>query len=219
MPVPAITLRTNTLKTDRATLMGVIQEEAANIRTTTYAPEGIALAALATPIPQWSSFQQGWFQVQDEAAQLVVHMLAPQPGETVWDACAGLGTKTAHIAQLMNNRGCLLASDRSAAKLNRLSLEMQRLGVTIATTQKLDLIVEDASDSPIFDRILVDAPCSGLGVLQKNPDGKWRGSGSGVGKISISSDRPAIAHGPPSAAGGQFWSMRFAVSSPRKTEL
>jgi 16S rRNA (cytosine967-C5)-methyltransferase len=103
-------------------------------------------------------------------------MLAPQPGETVWDACAGLGTKTAHIAQLMNNQGRLLASDRSDAKLNRLPDEMRRLGVTIATPHRLDLIAEDASDLPIFDRILVDAPCSGLGVLQKNPDGKWRGS-------------------------------------------
>jgi len=174
--VPAITLRTNTLKTDRATLMGAIQAEAADILPTAYAPEGITLSALATPIPQWPSFQQGWFQVQDEAAQLVVHMLAPQPGETVWDACAGLGTKTAHIAQLMNNQGRLLASDRSDAKLIRLSDEMRRLGVTIATPHRLDLIVGDASDLPIFDRILVDAPCSGLGVLQKNPDGKWRGS-------------------------------------------
>jgi 16S rRNA (cytosine967-C5)-methyltransferase len=173
---PAITLRTNTLKTDRATLMRAIQEEAAHIQPTAYGPEGITLSALATPIPQWPSFQQGWFQVQDEAAQLVVHMLAPQPGETVWDACAGLGTKTAHIAQLMNNQGRLLASDRSDAKLNRLPDEMRRLGVTIATPHRLDLIAEDASDLPIFDRILVDAPCSGLGVLQKNPDGKWRGS-------------------------------------------
>lgn len=174
--VPAITLRTNTLKTDRATLMGAIQEKATNIQPTVYAPEGITLSALATPIPQWPSFQQGWFQVQDEAAQLVVHMLAPQPGETVWDACAGLGTKTAHIAQLMNNQGRLLASDRSEAKLNRLPDEMRRLGVTIATAHRLDLVAEDASDLPVFDRILVDAPCSGLGVLQKNPDGKWRGS-------------------------------------------
>ena len=180
--VPAITLRTNTLKTDRTSLIAAIQEEAANIRPTAYAPEGITLSALASPIPQWPSFQHGWFQVQDEAAQLVVHMLAPQPGETIWDACAGLGTKTAHIAQLMNNQGRLLASDRSVAKLKRLGHEMQRLGVTIASTQKLDLIVEEPSDLPVFDRILVDAPCSGLGVLQKNPDGKWRGSAHALGK-------------------------------------
>jgi 16S rRNA (cytosine967-C5)-methyltransferase len=172
--IPPITLRANTLKTDREALMAAIQEEAAQVCPAVYAPDGITLLALRRPIPQWPTFQQGWFQVQDEAAQLVVQMLAPRPGERVWDACAGLGTKTAHIAQLMNNQGLLLASDLKATKLHRLTQDMQRLGITIATCRELDLTSNDHLDLPLFDRILVDAPCSGLGVLQKNPDGKWR---------------------------------------------
>ncbi len=171
--IPAITLRTNTLKTDRVTLTKSVASEAGQVETTDYAPEGIKLVALKRPIPQWPCFEKGWFQVQDEAAQLVVHLLAPRPGEIVWDACAGLGTKTAHIAQLMNNQGQLFASDTSAAKLERLAAEMKRLGITMVTCRTLDLIGEQPSDLPRFDRILVDAPCSGLGVLQKNPDGKW----------------------------------------------
>ncbi|MBI5897338.1 MAG: 16S rRNA (cytosine(967)-C(5))-methyltransferase RsmB [Desulfobacterales bacterium] len=172
--VPSLTLRANTLKIDRPALMEALQVEAAQVQSTPHAPAGVTITALNRPISQWPSFQQGWFQVQDEAAQLVVHMLAPQPGETVWDACAGLGTKTAHIAQRMNNQGHLLASDLNPFKLDRLTEEMGRLGVTIVTCRALDLTAEGPSDWPAFDRILVDAPCSGLGVLQKNPDGKWR---------------------------------------------
>lgn len=173
--VPSITLRTNTLKTDRAALMAAIRAEAAQIEATPHAPEGITISTLSRPIPQWPTFAQGWFQVQDEAAQLVAHLLCPLPGETVWDACAGLGTKTAHVAQLMKNQGRLLASDLNPTKLNRLARDMQRLGVSIVTCRAMDLTAPGVdTDLPLFDRILVDAPCSGLGVLQKNPDGKWK---------------------------------------------
>ncbi|MFZ1983680.1 MAG: 16S rRNA (cytosine(967)-C(5))-methyltransferase RsmB [Desulfatitalea sp.] len=173
--IPSVTLRTNTLKTDRAVLMAAIQTEAAQIQATPYAPEGVTISTLARPIPQWSTFEQGWFQVQDEAAQLVAHLLSPLPGETIWDACAGLGTKTAHVAQLMKNQGRLLASDLNPSKLNRLAREMQRLGISIVTCRSMDLTAPGVdTDLPHFDRILVDAPCSGLGVLQKNPDGKWK---------------------------------------------
>lgn len=172
--IPAITLRANTLKIDRPGLSTAVREEAGQLQDTLYAPEGITITALSRPISQWPCFQQGLFQVQDEAAQLVVHMLAPRPGETIWDACAGLGTKTAHIAQCMNDQGQVLASDVNAAKLDRLNAEMQRLGISIVSCRTMDLCGPPPSDLPRFDRILVDAPCSGLGVLQKNPDGKWR---------------------------------------------
>jgi 16S rRNA (cytosine967-C5)-methyltransferase len=93
----------------------------------------------------------------------------------IWDACAGLGTKTGHIAQLIKDQGHIVASDLDLEKLNTLRREMQRLGVSCITTRPLDLqSPEPVDDLPLFHRILIDAPCSGLGVLQKNPDGKWR---------------------------------------------
>jgi 16S rRNA (cytosine967-C5)-methyltransferase len=112
--------------------------------------------------------------VQDEVAQIIAHVLSPQPGETIWDACAGLGTKSGHMAQLMRNKGSIWATDIHAVKLDRLQKEMRRLGVTIVTPRRMDLTAPEPSPAPGFDRILIDAPCSGLGVLQKNPDGKWR---------------------------------------------
>jgi 16S rRNA (cytosine967-C5)-methyltransferase len=172
--IPAVTIRANRLKTDRPSLMEAIRKEARHLEPTRYAPDGLVLSAFERPLPQWPAFREGWFQVQDEAAQLVAHLVAPQPGETIWDACAGLGTKTAHLAQLMCNNGTLWATDQQAAKLERLQSEMQRLGVSIVRHQPMDLINGIAENQmPRFDRILVDAPCTGLGVLQKNPDGKW----------------------------------------------
>ena len=124
-----------------------------------------------------SSLPHLLLQVQDEAAQLVTLHLNPQSDETILDACAGLGGKTGHIAQMMKNSGRLVAMDKDENKLMRLESEMHRLGVSIVTTRIHDL------SSPLnrehfgkFDRILLDAPCSGLGVLRRNPDIKWRAS-------------------------------------------
>ena len=114
---------------------------------------------------------------------MISHLLAPVPGETVWDACAGLGTKTAHVAQLMNNQGVIVASDVHPHRLVHLKADMQRLGVAIVTPRVMDLTgISGGATLPEFDRILVDAPCSGLGVLQKNPDGKWRVSEADISR-------------------------------------
>ncbi len=173
--IPDITIRANTLKTDRDGLMAAIADSAEIVRKTMRSPDGVVVSKLDRPFHQWDIFQQGWFQVQDEAAQLVTHLLDPQPGHYVWDTCAGLGTKTGHIGQRLRNRGSILATDMQPAKLQRLQEEMVRLGVTTVSTRVLDLTgLTTRDDLPKFDRILVDAPCSGLGVLQKNPDGKWR---------------------------------------------
>ena len=102
-------------------------------------------------------------------------LLHPQPGESILDACAGFGGKTGHIAQMMKNRGKLIAMDNIEKKLSCLSSEMNRLGISLVTTRIHDLNNPIDGDSMgLFDRILLDAPCSGLGVLRRNPDSKWR---------------------------------------------
>jgi len=173
--IPPITIRTNTLTATRAQLIQSLQHQSQEVLPTPYAPEGITLAGPSVPIQELDAFVKGWFQVQDEASQMVASFLGPQPGETVLDACAGLGGKTGHIAQLMQNRGCIVAMDRNGAKLIKLSQEMQRLGIMIVQTRIHDLnhvLNPDLID--FFDRILLDAPCSGLGVLRRNPDIKWK---------------------------------------------
>jgi 16S rRNA (cytosine967-C5)-methyltransferase len=172
--VPPITLRCNPLKNDPDQLVDALKNQAQRVEIRNDIPGAIDLTGPRCPIFEMQAFIDGRFAVQDAAAQLVSLLLSPQPGESVLDACAGLGGKTGHLAQIMNNRGTLLAIDHSAAKLARLEKEAHRLGVSIVRTSQMDLNRTPDHDAlPRFDRILLDAPCSGLGVLRRNPDGKW----------------------------------------------
>jgi 16S rRNA (cytosine967-C5)-methyltransferase len=172
--IPPITLRTHTLKTHRERLRHSLENQVEHIAPTRFAPDGLCIRNPKQPIQHLAAFKKGWFQVQDEAAQLVSLLLDPQPGESVLDACAGLGGKTGHLAQLMHNQGTITALDKNPEKLRLLNAEMQRLGVSIVQTASEDLDRYPAqSPSDRYDRILVDAPCSGLGVMRRNPDIKW----------------------------------------------
>ena len=173
--IPPITVRTNTLKTTRTILMESLDGVAEKIAPTHCAPDGVSFINPATSIPEMESFRNGFFQVQDEAAQLITLLLNPQPAETVLDACAGLGGKTGHIAQMMKNHGKLVALDNNEQKLLLLASEMSRLGISIVVPRIYDLNEPlNPKSFGTFDRILLDAPCSGLGVLRRNPDAKWK---------------------------------------------
>jgi 16S rRNA (cytosine967-C5)-methyltransferase len=173
--VPAITVRTNTLRTRREHLLRDLAPLADQLWPTPHSPDGVCLTGAKRPIGQMPAFEAGHFQVQDEAAQLVAYLTAPRPGETVLDACAGLGGKTGALAQLMENQGRILAVDVNETKLRRLTQEMKRLGIDMVETLRADLTREAPGGAPpgSFDRVLLDAPCSGLGVLGRNPDTKW----------------------------------------------
>jgi 16S rRNA (cytosine967-C5)-methyltransferase len=173
--VPPITIRTNTLKTSLSELLPAFEDQADQIQPTLYSPDGISFHNPKSSIPELKGFKFGWFQVQDEAAQMVTLLLNPLPGERVLDACAGLGGKTGHIAQCMKNKGSIMAIDNDAKKLSMLEDETRRLGVAIVSTRCHDLEKPCLPDDRQgFDRTLLDAPCSGLGVIRRNPDIKWR---------------------------------------------
>lgn len=173
--IPPLTVRCNTLKTRRETLLMLLEKDVEKVECTGVAPDGIFFFNPKKSIPQMKAFEDGLFQVQDEAAQLVTFLLNPKPGETVLDACAGLGGKTGHISQMMDNLGKLIAMDNNSKKLHLLQSEMVRLGISMVTPLTYDLNDPAAAKSiKKFDRILLDAPCSGLGVLRRNPDAKWR---------------------------------------------
>jgi 16S rRNA (cytosine967-C5)-methyltransferase len=173
--IAPLSVRTNRLKTTPQALMKSLAAETQQVKQAPYCPDGITFAHPAVPIAQLQAFKAGWFQVQDEAAQLISLLLDPQPGEMILDACAGLGGKTGHIAQLMKNKGTLIALDIDEDKLKRLEAEMQRLAVSIVSTRVHDLESFARNLQPDhFDRVLLDAPCSGLGVMRRHPDIKWR---------------------------------------------
>jgi 16S rRNA (cytosine967-C5)-methyltransferase len=121
-----------------------------------------------------ASFQRGEWTVQDVAAQLVALLAAPRPGQRVLDACAGVGGKTLHLAELADDRAAIDAVDRSARKLDLLGDGIRRLGLASITPRVADLLDPAAPLASAYDVIVLDAPCSGLGVLRRHPELKWR---------------------------------------------
>lgn len=120
------------------------------------------------------SFKEGLFEVQDTASQLVAPFLRPAPGLRVIDACAGAGGKTLHLAALMQNRGRLLALDVEASKLDELKKRARRAGVDNLEARLIESSKTIKRLENTADRLLLDVPCSGLGVLRRNPDAKWK---------------------------------------------
>lgn len=118
-------------------------------------------------------YKDGYFSIQDESSQIVSLILDPIPGETVLDACSAPGTKANHIAELMNNNGSVIACDISGSRLNLVKKDAKRLGNTIINTIIADTRYIKFNKNIKFDKILVDAPCSGFGTIKKNPDLKW----------------------------------------------
>ena len=118
--------------------------------------------------------QQGRCQVQDESSMLVAHVVGPQPGEFIIDCCAAPGGKTTHMAALMHDKGRILAGDIYDHKLQRIEENAARLGIQIIETEEIDAREIGEQYEAMADRVLVDAPCSGLGVLRRKPDARWR---------------------------------------------
>lgn len=173
--IPPITLRVNTLRMQRKPLGALLETQNFIVAYTNESPDGINISSPGKPVTEIEGFSQGLFQIQDEAAQLVSQILNPKPGEIVLDACAGLGGKACHIAQLMNNRGQIIAADLESHKLESLEAEARRLGIENIRVRQIDLLKATIKDfDGYFDRVLLDAPCSGLGVMRRNPDTKWK---------------------------------------------
>ena len=201
--IPPVTARVNTLKVSRERFFRSLTGHVKKVSQTRFSPDGVALRGLKRPIADMSAFQEGWFQVQDEAAQLVSYLLGPRPGETILDACAGRGGKTGHIAQLMKNSGVIKAMDCQSWKLQSLKASMTRLGVSNVTTWHHDLsepLGEDVAGT--LDRILVDAPCSGLGVVRRRPDIKWRKQEEDLARLQRKQEDLLASLGPLVKRGG-----------------
>jgi len=168
-----LSLRTNTLKTDRPALLQRLAAEGAVAEPSAWTPEGIVCTDHPA-LDHMESLQEGLFQIQDESSMLVAHVLDPQPGEFIIDACSAPGGKTTHMAALMKNQGRILAGDIYEHKLQRIEENAARLGIDIIEARLLDATTIGELYPKQADRVLVDAPCSGLGVLRRKPDARWK---------------------------------------------
>jgi 16S rRNA (cytosine967-C5)-methyltransferase len=168
-----VILRVNRLKTTKEKLRAILMD--LNIETEFHKdyPDALILTERAN-VFLTDAFKDGLFEVQDASSQLVAYFLDVQPGMRVVDTCAGAGGKTLHLASLMENKGQLIAMDLYESKLKQLKIRAKRNGAfnieprVIESTKTIKKLHEKA------DRVLIDAPCSGLGVLKRNPDSKWK---------------------------------------------
>lgn len=168
-----VILRANTLKTDINKLQAALFDQ--NIETENLKGYPLALKLKErVNVFQSELFKEGWFEVQDASSQLVAELLDVKPGMRVVDACAGAGGKTLHLASLMENKGQLIALDIYANKLNELKRRAKRAGAFNIETRFIDSTKVIKKLHEKADRVLIDAPCSGLGVLKRNPDAKWK---------------------------------------------
>lgn len=166
-------VRTNTLRTTPELLIDRLKKEGCEVERSQKVPEGILLKNVPA-IAALPTFQEGLFTVQDESSMLVAHFLHPSPQGEVLDVCAGPGGKTTHLAQLMDNQGLILAGDVHEHRLELIEENARRLGITIIKTRLQDASEVALNEKKHYDFILVDAPCSGLGVLRRRPDARWR---------------------------------------------
>lgn len=169
-----LALRVNSRRIDKNALIDRFRANGLDASASLWAPQGVLVLG-QLPIQRMPGFQEGLFQVQAESSQLVAHLLDPKPGESILDACAAPGGKTTHIAELMDDRGQVVAVDLSARGVARIRENARRLGLQSIVGSVADASVHGPRSS--YDRILVDAPCSGLGTLRSHPEIKWnRGS-------------------------------------------
>ncbi|MBI4634743.1 MAG: 16S rRNA (cytosine(967)-C(5))-methyltransferase RsmB [Candidatus Rokubacteria bacterium] len=172
---PPLTLRTNLLRATREALAARLgAEEGLVAAPTPLAPEGLRVEPGGGAPSSWRAFADGWFAVQDEASMLVARLLGARPGETVADVCAAPGTKTTHLAELMADRGRVHAFDRDPSRLARVSDGAARLRLAIVAPRAGTVQALAPDLAAACAGVLVDAPCSNLGVLRRNPDVKWR---------------------------------------------
>lgn len=173
---PQIFLRTNTLKTNIEKLIKDLKAEKIEvfkIKSSVNLPDGLHLKERKN-VFSTAAFKKGDFEMQDAGSQSIATLLQVEPGQQVVDTCAGSGGKTLHLAALMQNKGKILAMDIHDWKLQDLKQRTARAGITILETKLIDSqkVIQRLENQ--FDRVLIDSPCSGLGVLRRNPDTKWK---------------------------------------------
>ncbi len=183
---PKAFARINTLKTDAGKLLTLWREEDVEydfVRQDWIDENLIFELKSYPPLGRLPSFQQGLFYVQDSSTLLAVRELDPQPGESVLDLCAAPGGKLTYIAQLMRNEGRLLAHDTASERLKLIEQNCSRLGVTCVQTVLPSTL--NPQPSTLFDRILIDAPCSNTGVMRRRVDLRWRIRLEEIGRLRV----------------------------------
>jgi 16S rRNA (cytosine967-C5)-methyltransferase len=170
---PDLNIRANTLRISRDGLIQILAGEGVHSMPMAFSPDGLVLEGFRGRVDLLDAFKKGLFQVQDQAAQIVSRLLPVDGVDEVLDICSGLGGKATHLAQLMEGRGRVVCLDSSRDRLDKSVENAARLGLKNMTTIEGDALQPASLLNRNFKRIMLDAPCSGLGVISRHPDIKW----------------------------------------------
>ncbi|NEQ45803.1 MAG: 16S rRNA (cytosine(967)-C(5))-methyltransferase [Leptolyngbya sp. SIOISBB] len=180
---PTLDLRVNLLKRSREELQQTFTDAGIAVKPLPHSPQALRLLQPAGAIQALPGYAEGWWTVQDASAQLVSTLVAPKPGELVIDACAAPGGKTTHLAELMGDQGLIWACDRTASRVKKIAQNVRRLQLNCIQT-----CTGDSTEITKFvgegDRVVVDAPCSGLGTLHRHADARWRQTPESVQELA-----------------------------------
>ncbi|MEA3363294.1 MAG: 16S rRNA (cytosine(967)-C(5))-methyltransferase RsmB [Thermodesulfobacteriota bacterium] len=181
---PPLTLRVNSLKTTREDFLTALAAAGYQSHPCSFASEGVTIDQRAEKTLPGDS--EGWYQIQDEASMLMAYLLDSHPGQQILDACAAPGGKTTHLAALTNNKAEIIALDKYPRRVELIEEGAQRLGCSSIVARQWDLTESpDFLETQSFDRVLFDAPCSGLGVLRRNPEGRWNKSPVNIKELAV----------------------------------
>ncbi|NEP40484.1 MAG: 16S rRNA (cytosine(967)-C(5))-methyltransferase [Okeania sp. SIO2H7] len=180
---PSLDLRINPLKISITEVETAMKNTGICVNWIPQFPQLLRLTSAVGSIQKLPGYEEGWWSVQDSSAQLVSYLLNPQPGEIIIDACAAPGGKTTHIAELIGDNGKIFAIDKTASRLKMLEQNSERLQL-----KSISIYIGDSRSFPEFinqaDRVLLDAPCSGLGTLHRRVDARWRQTPENIQKLS-----------------------------------
>jgi 16S rRNA (cytosine967-C5)-methyltransferase len=189
---PALDLRCRAGRCERPELLEALRAAGVAAEPLPHSDVGLTLPGRGGDLRALPGYTEGWWSVQDRHAQRIVPLLDPHPGQRVLDACAAPGGKTTQIAEILQGQGQLWAVDRSAARLQRLALNAERLGlqgISLLAADASELLVQHPDWRGTFDRILLDAPCSGLGTLARHADARWRLRPEAIDELVALQDR------------------------------
>ncbi|NLN49941.1 MAG: 16S rRNA (cytosine(967)-C(5))-methyltransferase RsmB [Clostridiales bacterium] len=171
--VPPLTIRVNKLKTTKNELLSILKSCDIITAEGLYNDEAVTIKGVSS-LENMESFKKGYFQVQDESSMLVGKVIDPKPGDFIIDVCSAPGGKATHLAEIMSNKGRIISRDIFSHKLRLIQENCKRLGITIIETELFDAVDIDENNLEKADTVLVDAPCSGLGLVRRKPDIRWR---------------------------------------------
>ena len=186
--ISPIDIRVNKLRADLKDVKEIFDSSGIQNQIIPKCPYGLEVRPGEGEPRKWPGYEEGKWSVQDRSSQLIAPLLGPLPGEKILDACAAPGGKSTHIAELMNNEGKIWSVDRSSRRSKKIFANTERLGINC-----LQLLVSDSNEllakhpewKSFFDRILIDAPCSGLGTLARHPDARWRMNKDNIQKLVL----------------------------------